>query len=58
MGDINCRETKALLQLTDFCPDTATQSGIKVGEWLVEKQNLRFENESPGDGDTLLMTSR
>ena len=46
---------KALLQLADFFAHAAAQVGIEVGEWLIEKQHFRLQDERTREGDALLL---
>ena len=51
------RDLKPLLELTDLLTHDEPEVRIEIGEGLVEEQNLRFEAESPGKGDTLLLAA-
>ena len=58
MGDIHHGQSKLLLNASDILADLPAQFGIKIGEWFVEKQNLRLQNQGASDGNPLLLTAR
>ncbi len=55
MGDVDGCELQALLKLADFRAYPAAKAGVEIGKRLVEKQDLRFENQRAGNRHALLL---
>ena len=57
VGNEDGRDAGRFLNPADFLAGLETESGIEVGERLVEEKDARVLDEGPGNGDTLLLAA-
>jgi len=58
MGYINSGNPSICLSLTDNIAHFDTQLGVKIRKWLIHQQYRRTDNQSPGQGHSLLLATR
>ena len=57
VGDVNGSDAEALLQVLQLVTQLNAQLCVKVGQRLVQADDLRVGDQRTGDGDTLLLTA-
>ena len=57
MGDEDDGDAELALDAEDQLTHPVAQVGVKVGERLVQQQHLGFNDQGPGQRDTLLLTA-
>ena len=57
MGNEDGGDLRLLLDPADLFSGLETESGIQIGERLVQKKNARQLDSGSGDGNTLLLTA-
>ncbi len=55
MCDKDRCDLRLVLNASNLFPGLQTQTRVKVGEWLIQKQNARHFYQRAGDGNTLLL---
>ena len=58
MGYVNRCGLKSLVQLPDFRAHLHPELCVEIGQWFIEKKNLRVPNDCPPHGDALPLTTR
>ena len=57
VGDVDRRDAEAALQGADILAQLLAQFGVEIGERLVEKQDVRLDDERASERDALLLTA-
>ena len=58
MRDVDRGDVETLLQFADLAAHLDPQSGVEIGQWLVEQQHFRSDHQGAGDGDALQLATR
>ena len=57
MGDIDGGDADILLGVADHASHLQTKLGIQIRQWFIHQQNVRGDDQRPGQRNTLLLAA-